>query len=462
MIDSRRLHRVADLVGHIECVEAAARLRFEFFEMDHGLIVAHPRKNGVDRSFDASERAFNHARLVPVQCACPASQIGGRTEGMPPNGRNNPPMERVAEQPQSDDRDLVLAFQNGSPGAYDAIYRRHGERVRGVCSRLLRNPHDAEEAVQETFLRAYQALGRFNGRYELGAWLGRIATNVCVDHLRSRSRHGPLALVPWMDHNIPDGDAPPDELIAGSDPRVDQAIETIRPLHATALRLRALHGLSHREMAGRLAMSPDQVKALLHRARRSFRRAFDRAGNWALGPFVGLSHLLSRARRSAASGESMAILGGPAGGAVAERMMAGALVVAIVFTGSQSPLLVPEPSPDGPDVVSHVPREPDLERVQDLVGGTLRVELAAEQHAPEFEIALHEIDLVPRLRSTVEGAAAARPNGGEQPPEGEGGEGPALPTVPTSSEAHEVVEEIQQTVPDVSNWKSPGAPEPTP
>src|SRR3712207_9131441 len=62
------------------------------------------------------------------------------------------------------DRDLVLAFKAGSRAAYDEMYERYRSRVYGVCRRILRDPQDAEEAAQETFLRAYQALHRFNGR----------------------------------------------------------------------------------------------------------------------------------------------------------------------------------------------------------------------------------------------------------------------------------------------------------
>jgi RNA polymerase sigma-70 factor (ECF subfamily) len=53
---------------------------------------------------------------------------------------------------------------------------------------MLGNPDDAKDAEQETFLRTYKALARFNGRYRVGAWITRIATNVCLDHLRARAR----------------------------------------------------------------------------------------------------------------------------------------------------------------------------------------------------------------------------------------------------------------------------------
>src|SRR5687767_7015316 len=87
-----------------------------------------------------------------------------------------------------EDKELTLAFQAGQKGAYQAIYERHHPRVSNVCRRMLSDPQDAQDATQETFLRVYQALGRFNGRYQLGAWITRIATNVCLDHLRGGKR----------------------------------------------------------------------------------------------------------------------------------------------------------------------------------------------------------------------------------------------------------------------------------
>src|SRR5919108_6593305 len=90
--------------------------------------------------------------------------------------------------PPVTDRELVLAFQAGDQDAYDEIYRRCRPVVESISRRLLKNPDDAQEASQETMLRVLQALPRFNGRYLLQAWAARIATNVCLDALRARTR----------------------------------------------------------------------------------------------------------------------------------------------------------------------------------------------------------------------------------------------------------------------------------
>ncbi len=233
------------------------------------------------------------------------------------------------------DQDLVVAFQAGRPGSYDEIYSRYSDRVMRVCLRMLVKPQDAEEAVQETFLKAYQALGRFNGSYQLGAWLCRIAANVCLDQLRSRSRSAKLVALPG-DGELEEHDVGPEDLIASGDARVDKAIRQLQPLHAEALKLRAIHGMSHVEMAGRLAMTPTQVKALLHRARTSFKKAWDKAEGWALAPVLGIHARYSQRSNSAQTSGNLLGAGPSFAPYIAERIAATAVVVAVALSGLPS------------------------------------------------------------------------------------------------------------------------------
>src|SRR5512139_2968019 len=84
-----------------------------------------------------------------------------------------------------DDRMLVLDFQAGHPEAFVEIHNRYGALARRVCTRYLPNQPDADEAFQETMIRVFQGLYRFNGRYALQPWIARIATNVSLDVLRA-------------------------------------------------------------------------------------------------------------------------------------------------------------------------------------------------------------------------------------------------------------------------------------
>ncbi len=195
--------------------------------------------------------------------------------------------EHIAVQdhlpPSPEDRELTLAFQRGEKGAYQAIYDRYAPKVRSVCYRMLSHPEDAKEAAQESFLRIYQALGRFNGQYQLGPWISRITTNVCLDHLRA-GRRRPFDPTPIEDLlHSPSG--PPEvtdpawmTVQAASDRRVMRQVAALPPRHRDALILRDLEGHSYAEVAHHLELTEGQTKSLIHRARKGFRRAWLSSG----------------------------------------------------------------------------------------------------------------------------------------------------------------------------------------
>jgi RNA polymerase sigma-70 factor, ECF subfamily len=177
-----------------------------------------------------------------------------------------------------EERVLALEFQRGERDAYEAIHERYEARVRSVCRRMLSDPDDAQEAAQEAFLRVYQGLPRFNGRYRLGAWIVRITTNVCLDQLRARSRR-PADPVP---RELLDLESP---LAEDTDPqilflrhaegrRVRKVLDSLPPLHRAAIVLRDFEGIAYADIAETLGITEGQVKALLHRARKGFKRSW--------------------------------------------------------------------------------------------------------------------------------------------------------------------------------------------
>ena len=231
------------------------------------------------------------------------------------------------------DRDLVVAFKGGVPGAYEEMYRRYSDRVHGVCRRMLHSPEDAREATQETFLKAYVALPRFNGEYKLGAWLQRIASNVCLDYIRRRGRTA-VSTPLEAQHESLNTDLGPEDMVIRDIPAL-QTLDDIQPLHAEALRLRNLQGMSHIEIAAQLNMTPTQVKALLHRARASFKRAWGQASGWVLAPLVGLRSFLEETRHGSTVVQLPAVTQVTAP-LLAEKMTATAMVVAVAFGGAVS------------------------------------------------------------------------------------------------------------------------------
>src|SRR5687768_261778 len=88
---------------------------------------------------------------------------------------------------RADEMALVERCRKGDLAAFETIYRTHSGRLYSVACRMLGNPTDAEDLLQEIFLAAHRKLGSFRGESALGTWLYRLATNLCLDHLRSRA-----------------------------------------------------------------------------------------------------------------------------------------------------------------------------------------------------------------------------------------------------------------------------------
>jgi RNA polymerase sigma-70 factor (ECF subfamily) len=209
------------------------------------------------------------------------------------------PLFDSAQAPEeaSPDRELTLAFQRGDRWAYDLIFRRYSARVQGICRRMLSDPQDAQDAVQETFLRVYQKLPRLNGEYLLGAWITRIATNVCLDQLRSRSRTpsdaAPNDVLEECAEAQP-GATPEEALLRSVEGmRVHETLASLSPLHRRAITMRDLEGRDYRDIASTLGVPEARARVLLHRARKGFKKSWTSAGI-----FLGLpTRLLQRIRR---------------------------------------------------------------------------------------------------------------------------------------------------------------------
>jgi RNA polymerase sigma-70 factor (ECF subfamily) len=164
---------------------------------------------------------------------------------------------------------LVLRASGGDARAFERIYREYSGRVYGLCLRMTRDAHIAEDCTQETFVNAWKALAGFQTRSSLATWLHRIAVNVSLAKRRKASREEPL---------------PEDDAGTGTDWTLETPVE-VREIEAAidslpdgardALVLHALYGYSHDEAAQMLGLAAGTCKAQLHRARRLLR---DRLG----------------------------------------------------------------------------------------------------------------------------------------------------------------------------------------
>lgn len=161
---------------------------------------------------------------------------------------------------------LVERARSGDTRAFERLYREHAGRVYGLCLRMTREPHLAEDCTQETFINAWRALDKFQTRSSLGTWLHRIAVNVTLGKRRKAAA---------VESPLDD-----DEEDAGSGwaletpvevQEIESAIATLPEGARDALVLHALYGYSHGEAAQMLGIAEGTCKAQLHRARRLLR-----------------------------------------------------------------------------------------------------------------------------------------------------------------------------------------------
>ncbi len=140
------------------------------------------------------------------------------------------------------------------------------------------NEQDAEDVVQETFLRAYKQLHRYESRASFGTWLYRIAANYSLDLVRSRKRHPQSSLdeSPGV-HMVEGGTAGPDRLLLGDEVQrtVAATLNTLSQQERTAFVLRHFEGQSIEEIGSSLGLSGNATKHSIFRAVQKLRRALE-------------------------------------------------------------------------------------------------------------------------------------------------------------------------------------------
>src|SRR5579863_7367359 len=184
------------------------------------------------------------------------------------------PAEFDAEQ-QSEEQ-LIERGLNGDARALDALFARNTRALYQTALRVLGNPEDAEEALQEGLLSAYRNLRRFEGRSQFSTWLTRIVINAALMRRRSKRARPAISL----DERASEGELPlaerfaddspnPEQLYAGTElgDRMNKKLAEISPLLRTAFWLREIEGLTAEEAAHVLGVSRNTLKARLWRAR---------------------------------------------------------------------------------------------------------------------------------------------------------------------------------------------------
>jgi RNA polymerase sigma-70 factor (ECF subfamily) len=192
----------------------------------------------------------------------------------------------------SDESRLIGEAQGGDRSAFEELVRRHDRSVLRVALRSVRSEDEARDIYQETFLRLYRTLGQFRHECSLETWILRIASNVCLDHLRRRAARPEEAV-----GAAPDGEAaarlpiePADER-PDHDParalarremrrRIDAALLDLAPRERLVFEMRHYDGMRLRQIGEVIGTTEETVKNCLFRAHQQLRGALSDIGSF--------------------------------------------------------------------------------------------------------------------------------------------------------------------------------------
>ena len=190
----------------------------------------------------------------------------------------------MTSQQETTDADLLRQIQKREESALEEFLRRYQAKIYGLSIRMLRNPQDAEEVLQDVALTLFRKAGMFKGNSAVSSWVYRITVNSCLMKIRRRSKVlsipleeklGPAmseegmvteTVADWS--SLPREELDRKELVA----RIDEAVGELPPEYRTVFVLRDVEGLSAEEACEALDLSLPALKSRLHRARLFLRK----------------------------------------------------------------------------------------------------------------------------------------------------------------------------------------------
>ena len=153
--------------------------------------------------------------------------------------------------------------------AFESIYRRHSRSVYNLAYRMVGHPADAEDLLQEIFLLAFNKLSSYQGQSALGTWLYRVATNRCLDHLRSRAKRYQTMTDSLDEKETLTPSAATDTPAERVD--LERSIAQLPDSYRAAFLLYDVEGFDHKEVAHILGVAEGTSKSLVHKARLKIR-----------------------------------------------------------------------------------------------------------------------------------------------------------------------------------------------
>ena len=173
----------------------------------------------------------------------------------------------------SEDAALAAACRSGDLRAYERLYAMHGARMKNLARNVLGNPIDAEDAVQDTFLKVQRSIASFRGQSSFVTWTYRILINTCYDARRSRLRKKEVANDDSVETPRPEPRAP------GAHPTLrmalERALEKLTRHQRDVFLLYEVEGFRHAEIAGMLEMTEAASKNTLFQAKKNLRQMLE-------------------------------------------------------------------------------------------------------------------------------------------------------------------------------------------
>ena len=181
------------------------------------------------------------------------------------------------------DHELIALARTGSEKAYRELLDRYQRPVFSLVYRMVRDRELAEDLTQETFVKVFNHLDRFNPKYKFSSWIFKIASNLAIDTLRKRepntvsldgSRHAQTAdEIESSRITVESKDENPEEFLEAKElgQEIERAISKLRPEYRTAILLRHVEGRAYEEIAEIMSLPLGTVKTFIHRARGELR-----------------------------------------------------------------------------------------------------------------------------------------------------------------------------------------------
>ena len=206
------------------------------------------------------------------ESGCAATGPLARNRPSDPNAPTSPKFTKPVTEGEA-----IRLAQAGDAAAFEFLYQLHGRRVYALCLRMVNNPSDAEDLMQEAFLQLFRKIGTFRGESAFSTWLHRMTVNVVLMRLRKKS----LPVASLEETTEPDEETggprkdvgAPDLRLSGAVDRVnlERSVEKLPPGYRTVFVLHDVQGYEHNEIADIMGCSVGNSKSQLHKARTRLR-----------------------------------------------------------------------------------------------------------------------------------------------------------------------------------------------